>query len=90
MNRAKHDGLGFTTEYVIQRSLMLGWADTPWGGRYQLIQDEFPVDGGLTSRRIDILARDRLTGDWLIVELKRAEASVAAVRQVEDYLLALG
>jgi hypothetical protein len=90
MNRAKHDGLGFTTEYVIQRSLMLGWADTPWGGRYQLIQDEFPVDGGLTSRRIDILARDRRTGDWLIVELKRAEASVAAVRQVEDYLLALG
>ena len=90
MNRTAHNGHGFTTENVIQRSLMVGWADTPWGERYDIIQDEFPVDGGLTSRRIDILARDCRTGDWLIIELKRAEANVAAVRQVEDYLLALG
>lgn len=81
---------GFTTEYVIQREILEGWHLTPFAARYDVVQDEFPVDGGLTSRRIDILARDRATGDWLIVELKRAEAKVEAVRQVEDYLLALG
>lgn len=62
----------------------------PFFNRYDVIQDEFPVDGGFTSRRIDILARDRNTGDWLVVELKRAEATVEAVHQVTDYLRALG
>lgn len=90
LNRAPHTGDGFTTEYVIQRVLLEGWEATPWGERYAVVQDEFPVDGGRTSRRIDILARERATGDWLVVELKRAEASVAAVRQVADYVLALG
>lgn len=90
LNHSSHDGEGFTTEYVIQRKIMENWQHTPFAGRYDIVQDEFPVDGGLTSRRIDILARDRATGDWLIIELKRAEARVEAVQQVEDYLLALG
>ncbi len=90
LNRVPHEGEGFTTEYVIQRAILTNWDRTPWSERYDIVQDEFPVDGGLTSRRIDILARDRLTGDWLIIELKRAEANPEAVRQVADYLLALG
>lgn len=90
LNRTPHQGDGFTTEYVIQHSILANWEQTPWAGRYDLVQDEFPVDGGLTSRRIDILARDRSTGDWLIIELKRAEARPEAVEQVVDYLLALG
>lgn len=90
LNRTTHNGEGFTTEYVLQRQILTNWALTPWAERYEVVQDEFPVDGGLTSRRIDILARDKRTGDWLIIELKRAEASVAAVHQVADYLLALG
>jgi len=89
-NRAVHAGAGFSTEYVIQREILTNWDQTPWGARYDVVQDEFPVDGGLTSRRIDILARDRLTGDWLVIELKRAEAKPEAVMQVADYLLALG
>lgn len=90
LNRTTHCGDGFTTEYVLQRQILTNWARTPWAERYDLVQDEFPVDGGLTSRRIDILARDRRTGDWLVIELKRAEASIAAVKQVAGYLLALG
>ena len=39
-----------------------------------MVQDEFPVDGGLTSRRIDILSHHASSQDWLIIELKRAEA----------------
>ncbi|MEG3662778.1 endonuclease NucS domain-containing protein [Celeribacter halophilus] len=90
LNRTTHDGVGFTTEYVLQRQILSNWKQTPWGDRYDVVQDEFPVDGGLTSRRIDILARDRATGDWLIIELKRAEANITAVHQVSEYLLALG
>jgi hypothetical protein len=90
LNRKAHEGDGFTTEYVIQHEILTKWDQTPWSERYDVVQDEYPVDGGLTSRRIDILARDRVTGDWLIIELKRAEAKAAAVHQVAEYLLALG
>jgi len=89
-NRTPHLGEGFTTEYVIQRQILTNWQQTPWFARYDVVQDEFPVDGGLTSRRIDILARDRITGDWLVIELKRAEAHPSAVGQVAEYLTALG
>lgn len=90
LNRATHEGDGFTTEYVLQDKILANWAETPWATRYEVVRSEYPVDGGLTSRRIDILARDKTSGDWLIIELKRAEAPVAAVEQVTDYLLALG
>lgn len=89
LNRAPHSGEGFTTEYVLQRQIMMHWSMTPWAEDCDIVQDEFPVDGGLTSRRIDILARDRCNGDWLVIELKRAEASAAAVHQVVGYLGAL-
>jgi hypothetical protein len=90
LNRNKAGGGGFTTEYVLQQQMLVQWKQTPWAERYDIVQDEFPVDGGLTSRRIDILAKDRQTGDWLIIELKKAEASVEAVHQVVSYQLALG
>ena len=90
LNRSHHGGEGFSTEYVLQRQILTNWNRTPFAERYDIIQDEFPVDGGLTSRRIDILARDRLSGDWLVIELKRAEANTPAVAQVADYVLALG
>ncbi|WPZ26230.1 endonuclease NucS [Sulfitobacter pontiacus] len=89
LNRDTHHGEGFTTEYVLQRQILTNWEQTSWAKRYDVVQDEFPVDGGLTSRRIDILARDRQTGDWLIIELKRAEASPEAVHQVTGYRRAL-
>lgn len=90
LNRTPHNGDGYTTEYVLQNKILTNWAATPWAARYDVVRSEYPVDGGLTSRRIDILARDRASGDWLIIELKRAEASTAAVQQVVGYLLTLG
>jgi hypothetical protein len=52
LNRTVHQGDGFTTEYVIQHSIIANWEQTPWGERYDIVQDEFLVDGGLTSRRM--------------------------------------
>jgi hypothetical protein len=91
MFRSQHDTTGYGTEYDIQRDLLVNWNRTPFAHEgYEIVQDEFPVDGGLTSRRIDVLCRHRSTRDWLIIELKRAEANESAVSQVTGYLRALG
>ena len=91
MFRPQPDAEGYGTEYDIQRDLLINWAETVFAHEgYGVVRDEFPVDGGLTSRRIDILSQNFATQDWLIIELKRAEANPAAVSQVTDYLLALG
>ena len=83
-------GPGFTTEYAIQRAIMFNWSETPFGRTMRLIGDEIPVDGGRTSRRIDLLAEDKRTGDIAVIELKRAEAPPSVVDQVVGYLDVLG
>lgn len=90
LGRAERGHAGFATEYEIQRAILHHWAETPFAKRHVIVQDEYPVDGGLNSRRIDVLARDPRSGDWLVIEIKRAEANMDALRQIEDYLLALG
>ncbi|MFC4352298.1 endonuclease NucS domain-containing protein [Fodinicurvata halophila] len=81
---------GFQTEYDIQRAILFEWKKTPFSERHRIIGDEFPVDPGVNPRRIDVLARDMASGDWLVIEVKRAEAKIAAVQQIEDYLGTIG
>lgn len=90
LGRTERSHAGFATEYDIQRMILEHWNETPFAQRYEIKQDEYPVDGGLNSRRIDILARDPATSDTLVIEIKRAEANLDALQQVMDYLLALG
>jgi hypothetical protein len=90
LGRSGDAKLGFVTEYDIQRALMFQWVNSPFASTHRIIGDEFPVDPGLNPRRIDVLARDRQTGDWLVIEVKRAEAKIDAIRQIEGYLLSLG
>ena len=42
------------------------------------------------QQHFHILARDRVSGDWLIIELKRAKATPDAVLQTTDYRLPAG
>ena len=90
LGRVERNHSGFATEYEIQRAILTQWRETPFAASHVILQDEYPVDGGLNSRRIDVLAQNPKSGDWLVVEIKRAEANLDAVRQVEEYLLALG
>jgi len=84
------DRPGFITEYDIQRALMFAWQKTPFGEEgMELIGDEVPVDDGPNPRRIDLLARDKVGDNILIIELKRAEAPLSAVNQVVGYIDAL-
>ncbi len=90
LGRVERKHSGFATEYEIQGAILNHWVETPFAASYEIVQDEYPVDGGLNSRRIDVLGQDPKSGDWLVIEIKRAEANLDAVRQVEEYLLALG
>lgn len=90
LGRVERNHSGFATEYEIQGAILNHWGETPFATSHVIVQDEYPVDGGLNSRRIDVLAQDPKSGDWLVIEIKRAEPNLDAVRQVEEYLLALG
>lgn len=89
LGRSGTSAVGFATEYDIQRAILIGWTKTPFASRARIIGDEVPVDPGANPRRIDILAREGDAGDWLVIEIKRAEANVEAVRQIQSYLTAL-
>lgn len=86
---------GFSTEYDIQRSLLLYWAETPFAKDFTIVGDEVPIN--LASRnsarsnlgRIDILAKHTTRNEYLIIEIKRAKATEAALKQISGYLGAL-
>ena len=89
LHRSDRTVEGFATEYDIQRALLFDWDSTVFSDRYAIITDEFPVDLGQNPRRVDILCKDRNSGGRLVIEIKRAEANLDAVRQIEVYLHAL-
>lgn len=86
MNRSSTPVQGFSTEYDIQRTLLLDWRRTPFAKQYELVTDEYPVDGGRNSRRIDILARSKSKIGHLVIEIKRAQADGDAVKQLREYV----
>ena len=79
----------FGTEYDIQRDVLFKWPDTPFGSRARVIGDEVPVDSGQNPRRVDILAMDTQSGDFLVIEIKRAEARADAIDQLLRYIEAM-
>lgn len=83
--RSRRRGDCFATEYDIQRSILFNWMDTPFGAYARIIGDEVPVDDGPNPRRIDILARAK-SGEYVVFEIKRAEARPAAIAQLQKYL----
>ena len=63
--------------------------ETPFGACAKIIGDEVPVDCGANPRRVDILAREHKSGHYLVIEVKRAEATSAAIAQLGHYLKGL-
>lgn len=89
LGRADGGVIGFSTEYDIQNAIQNNWANTPFARSSRLIGAEIPLDSGRNSRRIDILALDESSNSWLVVELKRASASMEALTQIQDYVATL-
>ena len=98
LGRSEQKPNGFVHEYDIEwlnppkaaaascQAVLFGWAKTPFGAQARIIGDEVPVDSGKNPRRVDILARDIETGDYLVIELKRAEAQSDAIDQLQGYI----
>lgn len=89
------DGEGLTggrfgLERHLHEFLRDNWDEAPFGGEWALYSEpgvpeagyEYPCGVG----RIDLLARHRVTGDWLVVELKRGQTSDQTVGQVLRYV----
>lgn len=91
--KAKEEGIedifNFGMEKHLEDFLVENWEKTKFGKDYELIYEE----GDLKSQQyqtdvgpIDILARHKRTGDYLVVELKKGRGSDAVVGQIARYI----
>ena len=84
------DPWAFALEKHLEDFLVINWANTELGMRYDIFQDEedgasgqqYPTDTGV----IDVLAISKDRKEFLVVELKKGRASDAAVGQVQRYM----
>ena len=78
----------FGLERLLSDFLVYNWDKTSIGQRYELYEE----DGDIAQEyytpigRIDLLARDLETGDWVVIELKRGRGSDVAVGQLLRYI----
>jgi hypothetical protein len=80
----------FTLERHLQDFLRDNWQDTSLGQEWELYTEEGEAEAGYEYPcgvgRIDLLAKHKTEPRWLIIELKRGEASDATVGQVLRYM----
>lgn len=78
----------FPLEKFLREFLVANWAKTELGGHLDIYEDdqdpavEYTTDVG----RIDILAREKTTGAWVVIELKKGRDSDKVVGQLLRYM----
>ena len=79
----------FYMEQQLEDFIIENWANTEFGKKYDLIYEE----GELKSQqyktdigRIDILAKDKTNGSYVVIELKRNQTSDDTVGQIARYM----
>ncbi len=84
-----HDNFLFYMESQLEDFLIENWDKTEIGKKYDLIEE----DGDLISQqyrtsigKIDILARDKESGKYVIIELKRNQTSDDTIGQLTRYM----
>ena len=89
VSRSEHAQGLFYMEKQLEDFMIQNWDHTELGNRYELIYEEgdlqsqqYKTDIGL----IDILARDKKTGGYIVIELKRNQSSDDTVGQVARYM----
>lgn len=80
----------FVMEKYLENFLINNWDKTELGKKYELIYDE---NGVLESQQyrtevglIDILAKDKKTGSFVVIELKKGKTSDDVVGQIARYI----
>ena len=85
---AQAEPLSFLLEKHLEHFLVCNWEKTPLGKRLSLYEDD--PDAAMQFRTdigtIDVLARDKRNGDWVVVELKKGKHSDQVVGQVLRYM----
>lgn len=78
----------FAMEKHLQEFLVANWEKTPLGKTLRLHSEdeEEATEYPTTVGRIDILARDKKTHDWVVVELKRGRDSDKVLGQLLRYM----
>ncbi len=82
------DSAAFSLEKYLQEFIVSNWSKTPLARKLDIyIEDEeAAVEFSTGVGEIDILARDRSTGDWVVIELKKGHESDRVVGQLMRYM----
>jgi hypothetical protein len=70
-------------EEYLEDILVAQWALLGWGADLEYLGRQVPCG---TLGRIDILARERATGDFVVIELKRDQTDDEAIGQLSRYM----
>jgi hypothetical protein len=70
-------------EQYLEDILVVQWKSLDWGADLEYIGRQVPCG---TLGRIDILARERATGDFVVIELKRDQTDDEAIGQLSRYM----
>lgn len=85
---------GFGLEPHLRRFLVDNWDNTPLGKKYEILTEDGDTvgehyqikEGGKRIGEIDILAKDKKSNEWVVIELKRDKTSDAVVGQTLRYM----
>jgi restriction system protein len=78
----------FSLEKYLQEFIVSNWNKTPLATKLDIYieGEEEAVEFNTGIDEIDILARDRSTGDWVVIELKKGHESDRVVGQLMRYM----
>lgn len=79
----------FGLESHLEDFLVENWEKTSLGKRYSLLEEDGDMVGQQYTTnigRIDLLAREKKTGDWVVIELKKGRPANSVVGQLTTYM----
>jgi hypothetical protein len=81
-------GASFSLEKYLQEFIISNWKSTPLAKALDIHMedDEQAVEFSTGVGEIDVLARDRGNGDWVVIELKKGRTDDAVVGQILRYM----
>jgi hypothetical protein len=81
---AMEDSASFSLEKYLQEFIVSNWNKSPLGKMLDIYVEDEEKGVQFTTGvgEIDILARDRANGDWVILELKKGRSDDAVVGQI--------
>jgi hypothetical protein len=82
------DAFSFSLEKYLQEFIVSNWDKTPLAKTLDIYteDEEEGIEFFTGVGEIDILARDRTTGDWVVIELKKGRNSDSVVGQLLRYM----